>query len=180
MNRRSRIDALGERADVDGCRPDALVPQHDDIVPLAADVAVPHRTSRERLEEGRHLALHGLLAGLVQRHPLGHHAARVEALLDELEVLGRIERRRAPYPRMDRVRGDDVEGLARGGDEVTRIIENELDPRIVDHVVVFFGEVHSGALRHQRFDLADDDTLDARVENKRARGNAGTEADDEH
>ena len=54
-------------------------------------------------------ALHRGFVGFVERHPLRNHAARLQVFPHELEILERIERRRAAHPRMDGIRRDDVE-----------------------------------------------------------------------
>ena len=61
---------------------------------------------------------------------------------------------------MDRIRRDDVELLVGRLQEVPRIVEHELDARIVEDVMVLFAEVGARAARHHRLDLADDDALD--------------------
>ncbi len=61
--------------------------------------------------------------------------------LHPLEVLPRIERGRAFDPGMDRVAGDHVEFLLRGEDEVARVVIDDLNARVVHHVVVLAAEV---------------------------------------
>ena len=64
----------------------------------------------------------------IERHPLRDDAARIQALLAQLEVLARVERRRAFDPRMDRVGRDDVEFFPRREDVVPRVVIDDLDP----------------------------------------------------
>ena len=106
------------------------------IVPLGKD-----------LEERRHLALDGLGRALVERDPLGDHAARIEVALDEFEVFLGVEGRRALDPGMDRVRGDDVELLPGRQDVVAGVVVDDLDPRVVQDVVVLRVEVAGHDLR---------------------------------
>src|SRR6185503_4492534 len=104
---------------------------------------------------------------------------RVEVLLDQLEVLLGIQSRAAFYPRMNRVGSDDVEFLARGEDEVARVVIDDLDPRIVHHVVILFGEKLRGGRWNQGLHLADDDPLDPRIHHEATRGDAGAESYDQ-
>src|SRR4030095_17032830 len=100
--------------------------------------------------------------------------------LDELEVLLCVERRRTLDPRMDRVRRDDVELLVRRQNVMPRVVVDDLHTRLVYDVVVLLREERRDHARNQRLDLADDDALDARVEDERSCRHTGAKADDEH
>ena len=84
------------------------------------------------------------------------------------------------HPGVDRVGGDDVELLLGREDVVPGVVVDDLDARIVQHVVVLLAEEARGDLRDQRLDLADDDPLDVGVQHERAGGDARPAADDEH
>ena len=88
-----------------------LAEQHQIVAGAVVGVA-PDDAVRERLEEGRDLALHRLGVALVELHEQRDDAAGVEVLLDHLEELARVEHRRALHPRIERIGGDGVELLA--------------------------------------------------------------------
>jgi hypothetical protein len=60
-----------------------------------------------------------------------------------------------------------------------RIVEHQLDARIVEDVMVLVAEEGARAARHRRLDLADHDPLDLGMDRERAGGHAGADADDQ-
>ena len=172
------LEAGLDRVDIELHR--AGLAEHHDIVAVAVLVVTPDRALGEGLEEGGDLAADDRLVALVEGHPLRDEAARLEALLHELEVLLGVERGRALHPGMDRVGRDDVELLLGGEDIVARVVVDDLHARIVHHVVVLVLEVRRDLLRHERLDLADDDALHRRVLRERPGRHARAAAHDEH
>ena len=100
--------------------------------------------------------------------------------LHQLEIFPRVECGRALHPRMDGIAGDDVKLLVRGEDEPARVVVNHRDARVLEHVVVLLEEIVRDLARDERFDLADDDALDAGIRHESASRDTGAEADDEH
>src|SRR5262249_21657070 len=134
-----------------------LTEQHH--VTAAITVINPKDCIWKDSKEGCHLALHGLNRALVERNPMSDHTAWLEMPLDALEILARIERGRALDPRRDWVTGDDVELLLSRKDEAASVVVNDLDPRVLYHVVVLLGEKARDLLRDERFNFADHDAL---------------------
>ena len=64
---------------------------------------------------------------------------------------------------MNRVGGDEVKPLARGRDEVARVIVHDFDPWIAQYVVILEAEVRCHHARDQRLDIADHDPRDRRM-----------------
>ena len=85
----------------------------------------------KRFEERRDLALHRRLVALVQLHEQRDDAAGIEVRLRDLEELARVERRRALHPRIERVRRDRVELLVRRQQVVPRVVDVDVDLRVV-------------------------------------------------
>ena len=81
------------------------------------------------------------VVALVELHEERHDAAGVEVLLDDLEELLRVERRRALDPRIERIGRDRVELLLRRQQEVPRVVDVDRDLRILDDVEVVVAEV---------------------------------------
>src|SRR5579871_1753606 len=82
---------------------------------------------------------------------------------------------------MNGVGSDDVEFFACGEDVMAGIVVNDLDARIVDDAMILPGKVFVGdALRNERLELADDNSLDLRMNDKRARSDTRATADNEH
>ena len=88
------------------------LPHQHEVVALPVVRVAPDHAVRERLEERADLALHRRRVALVELHEQRHDAAGIQVLLDELEELARVERRRALHPRIERVGRDRVELLA--------------------------------------------------------------------
>ena len=97
-----------------------------------------------------------------------------------LKILFGVQRRGALDPRMNGVGSDDVELLFRRQDEVPGVVVDHLHPRVVHDVVIFLPEKWCDRPGNQRLEFADHDSLDTRIDNKRARGDAGAAADDQH
>jgi hypothetical protein len=64
---------------------------------------------------------------------------------------------------MHRVGRDDVEPFARGQQPVATVVERDLEPRIIQYVVVPFGE-RARRRHHGRFELRQEDALGLRME----------------
>ena len=49
---------------------------------------------------------------------------------------------------------------------MARVVINDLDPRVLQHIIVLFAEKSGDNSRDQRLDFADDDAIDAGIENE--------------
>ena len=84
-------------------------------------------------------------------------------LLAEVEIFFRIEGGGPFDPGMNRVRRDDVEFFSRGQDVMPGVIVDDFNARIMDDVIILLNEVRGHHTRHQRLDLADDDSFNPRI-----------------
>src|SRR5437899_4025492 len=108
----------------------------NDIVPEPVDIVAPDRAARKHVQEGRDLALDGLRVTFVQRDPLSDDAAGIQMPLAQFEVLPGVECGSALYPRMNRVRRDDVEFVPHCEHMMPCVIVDDLGAAIVHHAVV--------------------------------------------
>ena len=154
-------------------------PMRDEVVALFQQIRIPQRRVGKRLHERGDLALHRRFVGFVERHPLREDAAGLQMAPRDLQILLRVQRRRAAHPRVDGIRRDDVERLVRRLEEVSRVVEHELDARIVEDVMVLDTEVLPGACGHDRLDLADDNAFDFGMDDEGSGRDAGADTDDE-
>ena len=154
--------------------------EKDGIVSLLVLRVVPERAIGEDGEKGGQFALDGGQVALVKGHPLGDEAAGVQAPLAHLKVILRVKRCGPFDPRMDRVGGDDVEFLLRGENKMAGVVDDDSDPRIVDHIVVLLLEIIGDDGGNERFDFADDDVGDLRIAQERPGGDARSASHDQH
>src|SRR5262245_39062024 len=98
----------------------------------------------------------------------------------QLEVLAGVERGGAFDPRMDGVGGDNVKLFAGGQEIVPRVVIDDLHARVVENIVVLFGEILRDGSDDQRFNLADHDSLNAGMVDKASCGDACAQSDDQN
>ena len=85
-----------------------------------------------------------------------------------LKILCRVERGRALDPRVDRVRGDDIEFLTGLEDVMAGVIDNHFDAWVIHHLIVLRAEKEVCCRRNQRLYLADYNFFHFRVKHKGA------------
>src|SRR6478672_8742162 len=81
---------------------------------------------------------------------------------------------------MDGIVRNHIELLMRRPHEVSGIVINDLNPRVLQYVVILLAEICSNRLWDQRLDFAYDDTLNAWIQREYSCGHAGAEANNEN
>ena len=115
---------------------------------------------------------------LSKRHQLPRdNAARIELRLHLLEVLLRVQRGRAFYPWVDRIRSDQVEFLARRKNVVARVVVNDPHLWVRRDVVVHFAEVFRDDPWDEWLEFADHHSFYRWMDADRAGSDARSESD---
>ena len=143
-----------------------------------AVVGLPRLDLRKHLGQRRVDGAQRARVDLVALHPLREDAVVGEALARGAVELGREQAGDAGAERVRRLRGDDVEAIARGQQRLARVGDGDVDARVAQHAVVdrLAGARH---LEHQRLELDDVDALHRGHGAEPAGAAAGAEADDQ-
>src|SRR5580704_3885700 len=101
-------------------------------------------------------------------------------ILHHLKIFFGIERGAAFDPGMDRVGSNDVEFIARGQNEVARVIVNDCGARIASDVIVLNVEIFCSGGRNERLHFADYNFLNTGIGDEGSGSDARAESDDQN
>src|SRR6516164_3337085 len=101
-------------------------------------------------------------------------------LLAMLKVFLGVERGGSLDPRMNRVGGNNVKFLLRREVEVPGVVVNNLDTRVMHHVVVGFSKIFRNDSWDKGLNFANDNSFDVRIGSERSSRDTGSAADDQH
>src|SRR2546422_2216422 len=126
--------------------------KQDSVIASFLSAVAPKNPVREDLKKRRDHALYRVGIAFVEGYPKTHYSIRVQMRLAHFVILNRVERGAAFDPGIDRIRGDDIEFLRRGTDEMPAVVENHFGTGIFNDSVILFFEHRRYHFRDQWFD----------------------------
>ncbi len=112
----------------------------------------------------------------VKRNPLGHDAARTEPVAGRFIIILSVQINGKSRARRRRFAGDHIIFRFRGQQVIAAVLQNDIHFGIIEHIVIFRRERCRG-LNHAGGQLHTVHPLHPRMNPRRPRGLAGTEAD---